>query len=131
MADRDDRYPAQPAKQRYEVGLIESAVQRVDGRRSDQPAEWKGEIVDVAMDHVEIGCAVEHLRQLKYMRGDPIRGRWIEAQRAFDRTDELGARVRVPAREEGDLMAAAGKLVGETRHNAFGAPVKQGWNALV
>ena len=110
---------------------IEAAVQRVHDGRRHETAVGEREIIDVAMHDVEIVRARERLRELERVQGEGIGLRGIEPQRARPRRDEPGVRARVTAGEERDLVATLHELVGEPRHDTFGASVESRWNRLV
>jgi len=69
-----------------------------------------------------------HLSELQHVRGDGICGPRIQAQRAVDRTHQLGIRLRIAAGEQRHSMTAPDQLVGQRGHDALGAAVESRWN---
>ena len=110
---------------------VEAAVHRMDHGRADKPGERIREIVDVAVDHIELGRAIEHLRQLEQMRRQRSHRPRIEAQRALTGLTRSPRAFRVAAGEQRDLMTPPHKLVGQPRHDPLGAAVQQRRHSLV
>jgi len=89
------------------------------------------EVIDVAVDHVELLRAVSDHPDLEQMGADRIRGARIQPQGARHRGDQPGRGPGITTREEGDLVPTADEFFGEPVNHAFRAAVKTRRDPLV
>jgi hypothetical protein len=76
----------------------------VDERRWKVVGEGEGEVVDVAVDHIELLSAVGRHPDLEQMGRDRVRRASIEPQGTGDRSDELRGGSGIAAREACDFV---------------------------
>jgi hypothetical protein len=107
------------------VGQVQPAVDRVHGWRSREGAEGKGEVIHVAVDHVEVGGPREHHPQLARERDrEQVAGVGAVAHGALDDRHQRRGGAGVTAGEQRDVVATPDQLLGQARHDALRAPVE-------
>jgi hypothetical protein len=110
---------------------IQTAVERVDRWSAHQPGERERQVVHVTVDQVKLVCVLEYLGKLYHVRGKRIGVSGVQPQGARNRRNYVGRGARVPAREEGDLMASADLFLDEIGDDALSAAVEHRRHALV
>jgi hypothetical protein len=110
---------------------MQPAVRRVDRRRADEAPERERQVVNVAVDRVELVRSLEALRELDDVGAGRVTGVRVEAERPYRRGRQACARARVAAREQGDVVASPGELLREVGHHAFRSTVERRRHALV
>ena len=92
MADRHERLVSEMPEDREDVRQVQTAVQGVQTGGTGQSREGKGEVPDVAVDHVEFPSLLENPGQLEKVEGQIVLGRGVETERARRRRHQLGFR---------------------------------------
>lgn len=95
------------AEDRYEMRQIQTPVQGMERGRRDEAGERERQVVHVAMDHIEVPGALEHLPQLDHVRRELILRPGIETEAPDRGSHELPGGLRVTGREQGNGVAAA------------------------
>src|SRR5207244_8480437 len=113
IGDRDQRQLAELAVERGELGEVEAPVERGHARAAPAPREGEMRVVGVEVDDVErLDLTVNEL-ELEHVRREGVNTTRVEPQRARARSDEPGARARVAARKQRDLVPLADELLRE------------------
>ena len=85
--------------------------------------EWKVQVINMEMDHIELMSAVKHLLQHQDVVSHLVRATLIQPQRAPAHRHETGLRYRVTACEQGHVMTLANQFLSKIRNNAFGTSI--------
>ena len=124
VADRHERDVAELAIERPQPRQVEPPVQRVHGGRRHQTGERKGEVVHVAVNHVEVGGPPErHVELADGVRAQQVVRRRLQPHGALGDRHQPGRGARIAAGEQRDVVTAARELVGEIGHDALGASI--------
>jgi hypothetical protein len=103
---------------------IEAAVKRMDGGYMVTPCKGKGQIIDMAMDDVELLRTAENLGKLENMISSRIRKLRVEPDRPGAHRTYFRARLGIACREECYFMAPPGQFFSKEGDNAFRAAIK-------
>ena len=86
VGDRDQPLLGELAVDRREPGQVEAPVQRRHHGHLAAPRDRKGQVVEVGVDHVELGGALERALEHQQVHRHRIAALRVEAQRARRRT---------------------------------------------
>ena len=99
-------------------------MQRRHVAARDEARQRQVDEIDVEMHHVELGGALQQKFEQHHMIGDGVLNLGVEAQCGVAGGHQFGIGDRIPAREQGDIVALADEFLGQIGHNPLGAPVK-------
>ena len=102
---------------RHDVRRRES-VDCGDHRGRNQPRVGEGQEVEAVVDHVELRCPLEHLRNMQAL-GDLRIDAWVFRPAPRDHTAEASRCLRVPGREERHIVASGDEPFGQERSKEF------------
>ncbi len=103
-------------------------MQRRDKGYAEAPQQGIGEIVDVAVDHIERLRPVRQRLQHHHVRRQVVADRRIEPKRLRPHRREPGIDDAVAAGEQGDVMTESGQLLAKMGDDAFAAAVQLRWH---
>src|SRR6266480_2503605 len=87
------------------------------------PREWKVQVVDMEMNHIELVSALKYLLQHQNVVRHPIDAAIIQAKRPAARGNKPGSRRRITTCKQGYVMALANQFLSKIRNDAFGPSI--------
>ena len=130
IGDRDQRHIAEPGIEGQAVAEILPSMQRGQGGDRLMPEDRKVKMIDVKMQHVELGGMRADLVEHQHVVGHGVADRSVEAQRLGAARHEIRGGDRIAAREQRHLVAQRDQFLGEIGDDALGAPIEPGRHAL-
>ncbi len=132
VTDRDQRQLGVGRVQLPQPVEVQAPVQGGQERRRQVPEGRKRQVVEVRVHHVELPAPLPDQPDGAHVPGERVgAGGPVEAQGPLHDRHELGAGLRVAAREQHDLVAAAHELLDQPVHHAFRPAVERRRNRLV
>ena len=124
IGDRNHRHVGEDVIERLKLGQIEPTMQGRHERHAAPLQDGVADIVDVAVNDVELVGALRQLLEHHHVDGQRIAQRLVEAQRA--RPDDLAlCRGRAVRRgEKRNVMAERHEFFGQVRDDALGTAVE-------
>src|SRR5581483_2623666 len=104
---------------------VEPTMGRGDGWGIGQARKWKGEVVRVIVDNVELTSALVDHSELDHRIRHRILGVYVQPQPAGTTGHEVSASSRIAAGEQGHVMAPPHQLLSQHGHHAFCPAVKR------
>src|SRR6266487_4564319 len=98
-------------------------MQGCDVRNQRAPREWKVQVVDMVMNHIELVRALRYLLQHQNVVRHPIDAAIAQAKRAAAWSNEPRSRYRVTAREQSHVVPLANQFLGKIRNDPFGPSI--------
>ncbi len=94
------------------------------------PEDRKVEVIDVKMQHVELGGVRADLVEHQHVVGNGVADRRVETQRLGAARHEVRRGDGVAAREQRHIVAQRDQFLGEIGDDALGAPIEPGRHAF-
>ncbi len=129
--NRDQRHLGEFLEERHKLGRIEPPVQGGQGGRPDPSEQREDHVVEMEMEDVESLGGLRHALQHQMIGRQPVADAAIEPQPLPTHRRQAGARQRIAAGEEGDVVAQRDELLGQTRHDPLRAAVEFRRHGLV
>src|SRR6266704_6781854 len=98
-------------------------MQGCDVRYQRAPREWKVQVVDVVVNHIELVSALRYLLQHQNVVRHPIDAAIIQAKRPAARGNKPGSRRRITTCKQGYVMALANQFLSKIRNDPFGPSI--------
>src|SRR6266568_5941703 len=98
-------------------------MQGCDVRNQRAPREWKVQVVDVVVNHIELVSALRYLLQHQNVVRHPIDAAIAPAKRAAAWSNKPCSRHRVTACEQGHVVPLANQFLSKIRNDPFGPSI--------
>src|SRR6266496_1470315 len=123
IRNREDRHISKLVVKRSEVRDIEPAVQGCDVRNPQESRDWKMQVIDVEMDHIEFARALRYLLQQHDVVRNLIHAAFIQSKRAAAYGNKPGCGHRIATCEKGDFVPLADQFLTKIRNDSFGPSI--------